>query len=397
MVLPSPRQLEDLSDLDRSLVYIFLAGPGQGEGIAVALPRQGWVLIDGCSVSPGSPSKEYPIKHVLTRWRSGDTERDPVMGVLLTHPHKDHVEGLAELLEDFSPNWVAVTGTDPVSRHLAADARSWFGGSRDALTSRRVRAQSVLWTLQAIETWVDRTRGRLVPLNDETTLPIGGSGISMRCRSPDHVMLEQYWTNRQIQEIAQKKPNWLSTVVEVGFGQTRVVLGGDLPVTIGSSDVPTGWNHVMRKYPALSQHAGLKLPHHGSREALHEALLSQGSSGRAWMLTPYNSSGLPRHNDGDGLDVILRQNEPLMLTSLALPKRLQPAWLRGRLSRAEIATARNQLRANGLFGESDQIVSAGTAVGPLDAIWCLAFDQTGTVVGRWRGPAAVDVVSNSSR
>jgi hypothetical protein len=61
--------------LDRSLLHIFVAGPGYREGIAVALPHSGWIVLDGCRVSTG----RLPILAILDRWRSST---EPVEALL---------------------------------------------------------------------------------------------------------------------------------------------------------------------------------------------------------------------------------------------------------------------------------------------------------------------------
>lgn len=84
--------LESLSALDRSLLHVFVAGPGYGEGIAAALPGSGWVLLDGCRVSRG----RLPLLEILNRWR---LPGEPIEAFLLTHPHTDHAFGVRDLLE----------------------------------------------------------------------------------------------------------------------------------------------------------------------------------------------------------------------------------------------------------------------------------------------------------
>src|SRR5215217_3497310 len=102
-----------LTRLNRDWLHVFVAGPGQGEGIAVALPERGWMLVDGCSTA----DRRFPLEAILQQWRM--TDDDPVEAMVLTHPHEDHVEGVAELIEALSPKQVAVTtGSTPGSTLL---------------------------------------------------------------------------------------------------------------------------------------------------------------------------------------------------------------------------------------------------------------------------------------
>ena len=113
--------LSDLTaPLDRSLLHVFVAGPGCGEGIAVALPGQGWILLDGCRVAEDA----LPLLAVLDRWQAPD---DPIDALLLTHPHTDHAFGVRRVVEERAPAKLGVT-TSPAepSRILARITRSRF-------------------------------------------------------------------------------------------------------------------------------------------------------------------------------------------------------------------------------------------------------------------------------
>jgi glyoxylase-like metal-dependent hydrolase (beta-lactamase superfamily II) len=109
--------------LDRSLLHVFVAGPGYGEGIAVALPHSGWIVLDGCRVSTG----RLPILAILDRWRSST---EPVEALLLTHPHADHAFGIRETIEGTAPRRIGVT-TSLTSPALVFTT-DWFRRSRCA-------------------------------------------------------------------------------------------------------------------------------------------------------------------------------------------------------------------------------------------------------------------------
>src|SRR5437868_8703617 len=97
----SPSRLDALDALDRQWLHVFVAGPGYGEGIAVALPVQGWLVVDGCQVANG----ELPILEILERWRGTD---DPVDCAVLTHSHQDHAFGVRRVLEYAKPTTVGL-------------------------------------------------------------------------------------------------------------------------------------------------------------------------------------------------------------------------------------------------------------------------------------------------
>jgi hypothetical protein len=61
--------LEELpTELPEDRLHVFVAGPGTGEGIAVALPGGRWLLIDGCQTGSGS-ARSYPLQAIVERFR----------------------------------------------------------------------------------------------------------------------------------------------------------------------------------------------------------------------------------------------------------------------------------------------------------------------------------------
>ena len=51
-------------------------------------------------------------------------------------------------------------------------------------------------------------------------------------------------------------------------------------------------------FPGLNRHAAMKVPHHGSREAIHPSY-ADGDPGRFWVITPFYLQRLPRHEDAN--------------------------------------------------------------------------------------------------
>jgi glyoxylase-like metal-dependent hydrolase (beta-lactamase superfamily II) len=101
------------TSLDRALLHVFVAGPGYGEGIAVALPGTGWIVLDGCRVSTG----RLPILNILQRWRIPE---EPLDALLLTHPHTDHAFGIREMIEENAPRAIGLT-TSPTAPGMVFD------------------------------------------------------------------------------------------------------------------------------------------------------------------------------------------------------------------------------------------------------------------------------------
>ncbi|MGO9834299.1 MAG: hypothetical protein ACLP1X_08795, partial [Polyangiaceae bacterium] len=115
MALPGVGALADLATLDRRFLHLFVAGPGEGEGLAIALPGAGWVLVDGCRSVYEKQPDGLPLEQILATFSN---EAEAVELMVLTHPHRDHFHGFAEMLEARPPKAVAIVGIDGPQRTL---------------------------------------------------------------------------------------------------------------------------------------------------------------------------------------------------------------------------------------------------------------------------------------
>ncbi len=365
--------LDDLAELHPDRLYLFAAGPGEGEGLLLRIPGAGWIAFDGCrSGAPHRPA--FGVLALLQRLEG----QDELLGVVLTHPHQDHAHGIPELIERYPPRWAAVTGLDGKTNLVRqAKALAQLGEDRDRVVIQAAKA------IQRFES----TGGELLSWSagDSRCFP---GGVTLHVAAPDRAHLEAVWSVTEPDRIS-RRANEMSIVVEVVFGDTRVVLGGDLPHKLGASHFPAGWTAALANQPGMAEHHGLKIPHHGSREALCPRLLDGKSGTRAWLLTPFNSQSLPRTDDGDGLDQLLHYEPRLMLTAASASRKLQAAKVHHPITRQTLdevtAAAKSNLPS---FSNRDTTYRFGTATGPLDAVWGVEFDDAGRITGRWCGSAA---------
>jgi hypothetical protein len=389
MALCDVTPFEDLGDdLDRSLLHVFVAGPGQGEGIVVALPGAGWLVVDGCRTN-ASRRHQFPLEEVFKKFKRDD---DRIELAIITHPHSDHIEGFSELLDDHDPLRVGVTGLAHPGRTIADEAERIAEKIRSE-KGANPRRNRVLATLKAIHTWAGDDEERLVPLHGGAALELNEASLHLTACSPDAAILKAWQEEGQWLQHLSKSPNPLSLVLELVWNDTRLVFGGDLPVSERGRPVETGWELVLETFPRLIDHVGFKVPHHGSRDALHHRLMkpSSGAADRAWLLTPYNSSNLPRSDEHDGLDLLLDAQSPVMLTAPAVSKRFLAAVESGRVTPSSLADLTTKFSQGKQWAQDDTLIQPSTAKGPLDPVWCVAFDDKGAVVGRWRGSAALDI------
>jgi hypothetical protein len=360
-----PVPIEPLADLrlDRTLLHVFVAGPGYGEGIAIALPETGWLLVDGCQVE-----RAAPLLRIFTRWRTAD---DRVDGLILTHPHKDHAMGFRRVLEETAPSRVALTAppADPELpfRLLPQPA--------DEATSEAVPRRVVQDALAAVQRYVRARPGALLAMSAGVAIPVQSSAVTVTTRSPPEATVSAAFAAALVGGALD--PNELSAIIELVFGATRIVLGSDL--------LASGWDIALAAQPALAMHAGLKIPHHGSSTAHHEGLMTPGE-GRAWIVSPFSPCQLPPVHE-EGIPWLVERNRTLYVTAAPLARYRQPLPP----PTVPLAALAALFTAGAPPGEHAGAISPPLGLRDLDAVWAAAFAADGTVRGLWRGPRAFAV------
>ncbi|MEM1032212.1 MAG: hypothetical protein AAGN82_17820 [Myxococcota bacterium] len=321
--------------------------------------------------------------------------KDEPITLVLTHPHRDHVHGFAELIEAVEPTTVALTGMaegDALVRTLADEAEAMADARQQEDTGRKLLAAAVLQALRAINTWVEDNPNGLVALHDGVHLD-DRADLDVYARAPDETLLTGWFERGEMADMIANRANALSAVLELNYGSLTVVLGGDLPVRDSRGKVPTGWDRVLASHGHLLHHRAFKVPHHGSRDALHHELIAPSPVGadRVWLVTPFNSSSLPRLDKEDGLERLLSGQSPIHLTAPSASVPLQRAHRDGRVTPAQLGEFTDQLRSSGSpFQPNDTVYRLDRDVAPLAAVWGVAFDQQGPVA-RWRGETALEV------
>ncbi|MFT3714068.1 MAG: hypothetical protein QM817_40925 [Archangium sp.] len=373
--------MSSLTDLNREWLHVFVAGPGKGEGIAVALPNEGWLFIDGCATSDGKP-----LRRLYDRFA---TVSEPVVGVIWTHPHQDHADGVAELIAELSPGFVGIAGADADSV-----VEAWLRGARlrgdRRATSTALKENVVGRAMKSIEYLLGEDPNGLIRLHSGIALPMP-SGITATVRGPERKELLAYLVSLRLTGDFDDV-NDFSTVVELEFEKTRIVLGADLPRFSNGAVVATGWERVVHEAPQLGTHSGLKLPHHGSREAFHPDLHFSPVGRGPWWLTPFNSADLPRLDESTGLPRLLREQSPISLTALPASREEQSAVEQPGVVRLDQIRRRRGAQSGVPFIDGSLVVTPPATMGALDPVWCCAFDSEDAVRGRWRGSVAIDVV-----
>jgi competence protein ComEC len=204
-------------------LHVTVLDVGQGDSIFLQGPNGGRVLIDT------GPDPDRLLTLLDARVPSWDRRLDLVV---LTHPHEDHVSGLALLLQRYRIGDIVEPGMIGPGPGDAAYRREMAQLGR---TSRVVAAGDRLW-LDGIELDVDWPLRGTVPLHPAD----GGTAI-----------------------------NNVSIVLELHFGQRRMLFTGDVEQQIDPQLLAEG----------IAAHLGapidvLKVAHHGSGTASTDAFVN---------------------------------------------------------------------------------------------------------------------------
>jgi hypothetical protein len=375
--------------LDRTKLNLFLAGPGRGEGVAIALPApaHGWIFVDGCKLDSG----EFPLHEIWRRYR---LEGDPTEGIVLTHPHDDHYDGMLELIDLSAPRWLACVATHHAdggafARELTAkrDDPQLVEGTPLDLALRRVK--SLLSRIQ--NAWNSGESPRVL-LRAGGRLPLDRADVEIDVASPDPAGAKAFFAGADLPERIRSRANELSAVLHIRYGATRLVLGADLPESDHGAGPNTGWTKVLAAYPGLPGSQLLKVPHHGSDGAQHPRLSGPGVAppGAVWALTPFQGGikrPVPKLRDNQGIAALLSGIPSTHLTSLPggweSPREMDALVPIGELRPIPLTVPR-------VDGATDTSL-AMPPCGPLDPVWLFTMDDSGCCAGKHRGSRAIEV------
>ena len=196
---------------------------GQGDSILLQGPNGGRALVDT------GPDPDRLIALLDERIPAWDRRLDLVV---LTHPHEDHVAGLASILDRYRVTEIVEPGMIGPGPGDAAYRRRMVDLGRE---SRVVAAGDVLW-LDGMRMDVDWPLPGSVPLRPPDT----GTGI-----------------------------NNVSIVLDISFGGRRLVLAGDVEQQIDPQLLAAGITRDGRPLDVL------KVAHHGSGTATTDAFVEQ--------------------------------------------------------------------------------------------------------------------------
>lgn len=265
-------------------LHVFVFGPGTGELVAVRAPPNDWLIVDGCGVGR---TKYGPA--LLAHYGAS-----PRL-IALTHPHRDHAVGVADIVDMFTQGpvrtWPQIgllwpTPRDRVNLH---DLQAYFAGGvvEEALSAIRNR-----WRRHPPSRW---------DLEVGSSTQLGEASITVA--SPERNTRRDAW--KAWQRGGSYDPNQIATVLDVSWHGHHIILGSDLVEQPGR-----GWTVAQ---PRCEAAVATKVPHHGSTNALHASWI-RGAPHLA--VTPFASSNLPRFDKTGGIARMLATVDTVHLTAL---------------------------------------------------------------------------------
>lgn len=287
-------------DLDYAEISLF--GPGIGECIVLHFGNGRWFIIDSCLC----PETKQPIALKYLTSMGVDVAKQ-VVGILITHWHSDHIEGVFALLEACQSAKLYHSGalSSTEAFHLAA----MYKKDVFANTDKEIREFSNI--VQFLFETKDRTR--LDPVKARHTFFDHRKGTQTRmiALSPSNtavtqaiaklVALKPKEGSDRLRNVVPEGENLNAVAIHFTFGSFSAVFGSDLEET---GNKQTGWSAVFQSHIvtelSLSASSLYKVSHHGSETGHHHKIWSDLLTDNPLSITtPFTRSGLPTPDNID--------------------------------------------------------------------------------------------------
>jgi beta-lactamase superfamily II metal-dependent hydrolase len=282
--------LATLAALADDELHLIVFGPGYGESIAVRIPPGEWLVVDSLRRVDGT-NDANPAVALLEMYGA------QASGIVLTHPHADHADGFAQVLacrRRGAPVGCLANYLDPPAAwERSPDAARVLAG---ATVEAAVSAVKDAWDRDPASRW-DLVAG------EERT--VGEANVAVLHPA---TVLAEHWPDRS-------DLNQLSSPLHLTWNGLSLLLGADLPWP--------QWELLNRTslIAEIAQAQALKASHHGSRNAQHSVVIGQPPPvDRHCVVTPWNRGHkLPRYEDDEGMDLLLRSIQEILLTAAPHP------------------------------------------------------------------------------
>jgi hypothetical protein len=276
---------------------IQILGGSVGESIIIRTPDGRWGVVDCYSPRTDAPSFNPTLARLASR---GVKELD---FLCLTHPHADHYRGMTHLVEHLKVHefWHFDSLTPEHTQRLFAmtsgaalavdDTEGWDDAQELIDLFEKVRRRRIERCLLSD---IKLLRNVSVPLEK------GSTSFEIWSLAPPSRFVNAYTNNifrffEKNKSTPASRPlklrhNIISAALLIKFGQTQIVLGGDVEIA--------AWKLALRQCNTLrlGLHAdAVKVSHHGSLTGFYTDVWTQFSSRAKTfsVITPFSSQSLP--------------------------------------------------------------------------------------------------------
>lgn len=252
-----------LDPINPDLLYVIVFGPGRGETVLIHVPRGRWIVIDSFRAGAFPASSRAIAKY------GGEVDL-----LIATHPHFDHCGGFVDLIDRFPDARIGCV--HPAEEDVLPNVPN------DPLAMAGIEARKTydrIW-----DEWEKNNAKKWLTIRDSSWSFDNGF---IRTLHPPAPTSRSDWSKARVNE--------LSSAMWLEWHQTRVLLGADV--------TKSSWPDIASSYPFINRHDAMKIPHHGSNEAIDDSF-GDGRDDRFWLLTPY-ARKVPDFASGKGMDVAL--------------------------------------------------------------------------------------------
>lgn len=290
--------------------------------------------------------------------------------VVLTHPHRDHAKGMADLVRRAAPG-ARVGCVEPLMEQ--EDELSAIQLDDDRLANDI--GQTTLAHAAISTAWREAQGSRLAV--EAEAEPFEFCGWEITVLHPPRALAEE--AAEAMRQGQEPNLNNVSAILSLARGTLSFLLAGD--------GEEAAWDDVEARIdPAHLRDAHpLKVPHHGSVPALHPVVVDpERPSSREQVVTPFPMSGtLPKLGPQGGAERLIEAGGSLRLTAMpvgALPRKqsLRLSEARSALQQGSFAGDDEEIPTTALRPEETDVFEAGER-DPSECWVLLGVDSVGIV------------------
>lgn len=292
---------------DANHLYLHVIGAGNGECNVVHIPGTGWGVVD-CGRGTIALASSF----------LEDMGVEKLRFVILTHPHQDHMHDLEDLIAAFEPDKLFRYDGDGILEFKGATLFAPM--TKKSLDTARGAAATLARLQRSTGGWSEwhYLNDERKPILGSARLLGGGNAphsVSLDILAPNDIERGTYLEGCDRLNLGvnidwrKQDPliNGISVVASIRYGETRVLLGGDLPKNM-SAKTARGhrhqdgkercWKRVVLDHPDKCRRlAAVKVSHHGSETSFFEKAWTLHSDrlkkSPIAIVTSFNSSPLP--------------------------------------------------------------------------------------------------------